>query len=326
MGNASCLPSIKEKNILWIDPNINNEENKKYSEDLKTDLKIKNTFNIDLFKKVSESIDYLKAIKFEETKIIISGRLYSDFIKNFKENILEMYVAPKILVFTSNKKRFIENNEEYKDKENKFYTFGGVESDFKNVRNFIENDSNQNRDIKNLKKYRSDDIQLTFEYIDKLEKLMLPLLFKSLIEIISHEDLEKYTKKLYIEYSKIKIIKKLLGQIVSISNIPREILSRYYARLYTSPSIFHNTLNKNLGKGENNDYISFIKILYEGVKLKSLTLASDKILYRGSLISNKEIKEIQKNILIKLMVYLAQLFFLDHFCLSQKIDKKLNLL
>ena len=325
MGNASCLPSIKEKNILWIDPNINNEENKKYSEDLKTDLKIKNTFNIDLFKKVSESIDYLKAIKFEETKIIISGRLYSDFIKNFKENILEMYVAPKILVFTSNKKRFIENNEEYKDKENKFYTFGGVESDFKNVRNFIENDSNQNRDIENFI-YRSDDIQLTFEYIDKLEKLMLPLLFKSLIEIISHEDLEKYTKKLYIEYSKIKIIKKLLGQIVSISNIPREILSRYYARLYTSPSIFHNTLNKNLGKGENNDYISFIKILYEGVKLKSLTLASDKILYRGSLISNKEIKEIQKNILIKLMVYLAQLFFLDHFCLSQKIDKKLNLL
>ena len=297
MGNASCL-IIKEKiekNILWIDPNINNEENKKYSEDLKTDLKIKNTFNIELFKKVSESIDYLKAIKFEETKIIISGRLYSNFIKNFKENILEMYVAPKILVFTSNKKRFIENNEEYKDKENKFYTFGGVESDFKNVRNFIENDSNQNHDIENFK-YRSDDIQLTFEYIDKLEKLMLPLLFKSLIEIMSHEDLEKYTKKLYIEYSKIKIIKKLLGQIESISNIPREILSRYYTRLYTLPSIFHKNLNKNLGKGENDDYISFVKILYEGVKLKSLTLASDKILYRGSLISDKEIEKIQKNI------------------------------
>jgi hypothetical protein len=37
MGGAICLPANKkgDKNIIWIDPNINNDENKEYSKKLK---------------------------------------------------------------------------------------------------------------------------------------------------------------------------------------------------------------------------------------------------------------------------------------------------
>ena len=45
-------------------------------------------------------------------------------------------------------------------------------------------------------------LQLTFEYIDNKEKLMLPLFFKSLIDDISKDNLDKYTKELYSTYSK----------------------------------------------------------------------------------------------------------------------------
>ena len=33
----------------------------------------------------------MKLTQFEEAKVIINGRLYSEFIQNFKENILDMY-------------------------------------------------------------------------------------------------------------------------------------------------------------------------------------------------------------------------------------------
>ena len=48
----------------------------------------------------------------------------------------------------------------------------------------------------------NDMLQLTFEYIDNKEKLMLPLFFKSLIDDISKDNLDKYTKELYSTYSK----------------------------------------------------------------------------------------------------------------------------
>ena len=40
----------------------------------------------------------------------------------------------------------------------------------------------------------------------------------------------------------------------------------------------------------------YIKVLYEGIKLQSLNIASNNILYRGSRISKKEIKKIKGNL------------------------------
>jgi len=78
-----------------------------------------------------------------------------------------------------------------------------------------------------------------------------------------------------------------------MKNIPIEILSKYYSRLYTADSNFHKNMNQDLGLNKKEKYLSFIKILYEGVKLKSLPLSNDNILYRGSKISNEEINKIK---------------------------------
>ena len=59
-------------------------------------------------------------MEFEETKVIISGRLYIDFVKTFKENLIDMCIAPKIIIFTSNEKRFLDRNKEYPNVDN-FY-------------------------------------------------------------------------------------------------------------------------------------------------------------------------------------------------------------
>ena len=86
--------------IIWIDENIDNEENTKYQKELESiDL-----FNFRFFKEIDIAINHMKYIKFQETKVIISGKLYSEFVNKFKENIIDMCVAPKIIYLQKIKK------------------------------------------------------------------------------------------------------------------------------------------------------------------------------------------------------------------------------
>ena len=270
--------------VLWVDANIDNSENTEYVKELESI----GSLRLKLFKNIEEAIEQLKYLEFQETKVIISGSFYSEFIKSFKENILKMYIAPKIIVFTKNKENFVKENKDYSSNENVFYTFGGIATSFNEIKEFVKE-----KKIKEIKK-QYDDVQLTFERIDKKEKLVLPIFFKTLIDTISNDNMEKYTDELYETYSKErKDLKSLLGSIASMKNIPIEILSRFYSRLYTADSTFHRNINKDLGLNKKEIYLPFIKTLYEGVKLKSLPLSNDKVLYRGSKISNVEINDIK---------------------------------
>ena len=270
--------------VLWVDANIDNSENTEYVKELESI----GSLRLKLFKNIEEAIEQLKYLEFQETKVIISGSFYSEFIKSFKENILKMYIAPKIIVFTKNKENFVKENKDYSSNENVFYTFGGIATSFNEIKEFLKE-----KKIKEIKK-QYDDVQLTFERIDKKEKLVLPIFFKTLIDTISNDNMEKYTDELYETYSKErKDLKSLLGSIASMKNIPIEILSRFYSRLYTADSTFHRNINKDLGLNKKEIYLPFIKTLYEGVKLKSLPLSNDKVLYRGSKISNVEINDIK---------------------------------
>ena len=49
---------------------------------------------------------------------------YIEFIKMLKQNLLDMCVVIKIIIFTSNKEAFIENSREYKNIfDNPYYNF-----------------------------------------------------------------------------------------------------------------------------------------------------------------------------------------------------------
>ena len=89
--------------IIWLDQKVNNEENKKFVKELE-ELGYK---NIKLFQKVNEAIEYMKSIQFEETKIIVNERLFSEFINKFKINIKDICIAPKINIYTNKKEIFL---------------------------------------------------------------------------------------------------------------------------------------------------------------------------------------------------------------------------
>ena len=276
-------------NIIWVDPNIDNEENSIYFKELQS----LSFLNIKCFKNIEEALTQIKKIEFEQTFIILSGRLYVDFIIKFKENLKDIYVIPKIIIFTNNKDKLLNNSKEYHHFINHpFYNLGGIKTSFDEVKAFILNQKKENHKLLNME----DEGQLVFEYIDCKEKLILPILYKALLDsTTSNEKVEKFTQFLYNKYSKnYKTLEELLSQINLINNIPIELLCKYYIRIYTEESNFYVDLNKELRKGQRDMYLPYIKVLYEGIKLKSLLMSSNNLLYRGSKISNEEIKIIKE--------------------------------
>ena len=305
--------------FIWIDPNISNEENSGYVDNIEKN----NNIKLKLFKNINEAICYMKKLEFEETKVIISGRLYIDFVKTFKENLIDMCIAPKIIIFTSNEKRFLDRNKEYPNVDN-FYHLGGIATIEDEIIEFLTNN-----EIKNIKKIDSKNIQetyeskLIFEYIDCKEKLILPLIFQSLIHNNLSENLEKYNNYIYNTYSKdSEEIKQLFEQILPFQNIPVEIISKYYARLYSIDSNFFKDLNRDLRLSKIENHLSYIKTFYEGVKLKSLKLANDKELYRCSKLSIDEINKLLNYLMKKKNNLPGSIVFSKSFLSFSKQKKK----
>ena len=118
--------------IIWVDRNIYNEENLGYVKELE-ELGYK---KLRLFETVNDAFDYMKSILFDDTKIIVSGGLFSEFINTFKANIKDICFIPKIIIFTKNEKRFLGYNQDYEKTENKFYTFGGIATIIDEVKDF----------------------------------------------------------------------------------------------------------------------------------------------------------------------------------------------
>ena len=94
----------------------------------------------------------------------MSGKLYFEFVKSFEDNILDICIVPKIVIFTNNINVFLDYNKEYKDM-NIFYKFGGITSKFDGVKTFLENHnekvSKDKLETKDLND--TDQIRLTFE-------------------------------------------------------------------------------------------------------------------------------------------------------------------
>ena len=295
-------------NVIWIDEALESLENKEYAQKLNSF----GSFETNLFTNVDQAIVNMKLIKFQQTFIIVSGKLYyPEFVEKFKDNIKDMCFAPKILIFTKNKHDFVMTS---RIQNNTFYNFGGVYDRFDDIIEFLRAETQSKLEIK-----KADNVQLTFEYIDNKQKLILPLFFKTLIES-TNKNVDKYTSYLYDEYKENKNVENLLNPIRYISDIPMEILSKYYARLYTAQSDFYNNINKELGQNKVDKYLPFIKTLYEGVKLKSLPLSNDKLLYRGGKISHKEIEDIKKYMKDKIQGLPSSIVFSKSF-LSFSKDK-----
>ena len=275
-------------NNIWIDPTIDSQKN---AAEIKSKL---NSLKIKLFTNINSSINYLKSIKSTKVKVIINHQIYPEFIQKYKENIVDMCFHLTIIIFKKEEEDVKDDNIDYKTDEQIFYEMGGIVSKLEELKKLLEKESNKIQTETKKKNLFDNEVQLTFEFIDSKEQLLLPLSFKSLIEKTSNDNMLQYTNTLFKTYSEETIeIKRLLDSFIYIPKMTVGTLAKYYAKFYSIESGFYRDLNASLRLNKAEKYLPFIKTLYEGVKVKMLPLASDSILYRGQLISKFEIDKIK---------------------------------
>ena len=273
-------------NIIWMDPNIvGDKENQSYLNELKT----KVTDNVVTSKTVKDGINQINNILFEETIIIVSGKLFKEFIDEFKKNINNLCFVPNIIIFTANINQFLyslDDNFRNNIINDNFYNSGGVQTNFSEVLEFAKNPKKNKKVLLS----RDNDGQFSFDYIDTNEKLALPLFYKYLIQFTEHDNKKFYDFMKEKYYEKSDKVKEILDSINT--ELPIELLAKFYIRIYTDEkSRFYSDLNKDLRNNMRDNYLHYIKVLYEGVKLKSLPLAQEDNLFRGSNLTQKELEK-----------------------------------
>ena len=251
--------------IIWVDEKIDGPENKRYLAELgfkenyqnvnnynfnntQVNLKItdeiKSNFQLDIIKanKVDQAIVELKKYKFREIIIITSGKLFIEFVTQFNKNLNDIFVIPKIIIFTS-------KNRTYSIPENipnhKFYFFGGITTNFSELKNFIEL---QQKELDKLpevypskEKKRQYDVKFLFSHIGNVNDLIYTF-FQSMGLIISEikYDNNYFINNILNEYKNEAVYYSLLNYIKNIPDIPSELLAKYYPNPQSPiPTIFN---------------------------------------------------------------------------------------
>ena len=308
---VSAIGNMNNIRVIWFDETINNEENQKFFKKLNSEFKYINGFQSldEGFKHFYKSI-IENENEFTIIFVIVSGRLFGEYIKKFKNNINKIINIPYTYIFTSDSyKKLLLNQKEDKyhilsydtmiTVNDGFYNPGGVYDDFDELFNDLKKNMKKNKlDIK-IKPRIKDKINyegvLTFEYLEREEDLLAPPLYK---EIITNEDItEEHCKNFHKHILSFNNgeLNKLIKYLDFFKYVPLDILSKYWARFYTIESDFYKILNNNLMKSKLSfNYKTFIKVLYKGVEVSSLKSYEGKFLYRGSTINKNELEKIKK--------------------------------
>ena len=149
--------------------------------------------------------------------------------------------------------------------------------------------SDKNNDTK------SDEDEIgkeVFEKIEKSEELIFPTYYIELIEPITKEEISDFNQYLLNNYTK-KEMTELISQLGTNQNMPYEIIYKYWIRAYTLQTDFYDTVKKKLQQKNGKLLVPYIKMMYEGIKNGTFKSVSDKELYRGAKISNKEIEKLK---------------------------------
>ena len=302
--------------IIWLDKEVNNEENKKYQQ---------------FFTKNEQQIDFLSCTEtknciynlnkindFKKTFVIISGSLLIDFCKKFEksekdklqkkdsknEEINEITVVPDILIFTSSK-RFISIKEFILTNNFPLLDCNSIFFEFEPIKQKIEESLSYKFDKKETEKLNTQNEDIfCFEHIKDQKDLILPLHFQDFIEYPNKNEITKFNQFLLDQFSDEELY-KLIQQLFLKAVIPCQILVKYYLRAYTLQSAFYSQMNKSLQKYLVEDYQlvknyeTYIKVVYHGLLSKYIPFKIDCKLFRGTRIKKKELDFIKNALKLK---------------------------
>jgi hypothetical protein len=324
------LPKFDEnrKQILWIDQNVNNKENRQTLEYFKNEFK--DGYNIITLESVSAAFKLLEILKkvfeFRLFYVIVSGRLAEEFFNNYAEKVIDMNILSATIIYCFNDS-YHKTKNYYKDS---FLNPGGIVSCPEEVVKYIKKVENNPMNIQINPKFNESDKEsygYIFDYAKDLSEIVLPLIISHFIKsyLISKKDLEEMENNFVSIFGK-EILDYINPQKEKKINIPFHILAKFYIRLYTSENIrFYPRMNKDLSNKKFDLYRTYIFLLYNGIHKKTLKNYSSGKLYRGSSLLKSEYLSIKNYLEEKKKNKTnttAVLYYLKNFASFSKEEKK----
>ena len=281
------------KDLIWIDKNIDNNENQGYIKIMKEQYKI----NCVQFKEPESAFQYMmNSLKFKVIALMVSGSFFSTYIKAFENYKNKLTTIPLTIIFTSSVLKLKDYCECKEKIEDPFYNPGGVHDTFSPVENYIKQlmkteipkiPSNSKDNPTNYEKCYS------FEYIKNSSQLIYPYLYNDIIsnKEITDNEIYKFNYLLVEKFG--NQMSDLIEPLTICKKIPPEILSKFYVYAYSLETPFYRNLNWDLMMLNGDNYYPFIKILYKGMGdycFKDLSVR----LYRGARMSEDELNKMME--------------------------------
>lgn len=286
MGN-----SANDTYIIWIDKNVNRDKNKEYQKTIES----YNNIELKCFEEVEKGIEYIKQIKFQKTIIITSGRLYPKFYYSLKSCEHELYIIPKIIIFTGNAIKFYSQIDKSLPIDDSFYNIGKVVDNIEEVKKFIETSiNNYNCEFEENEENRIKNENLIFRTISNENELILPIFYSKYLINTTEEQIYNFNNEVSKMKDNDEIIQFLFSQLVEAKKIPINILIKFWLRAYSTNGSFNEIINEKLLKKEYNDYLPFIQKLYEEAN-KCLYESKSEKLYKGIIIEEGKLDTFLKD-------------------------------
>ena len=296
MGIKNCKGFKYKTVIAWIDFNVNSTENKIYRE--QKIIKEFENYQYFLFDNINDGINFLKKLRYNPTYIILSVRLFFDFITKYKEIMNELYIIPKILVFTGNKAN-LKNYDKSNYLDHKFYNAGKVNDSIIEIIQYFKNEIEYYNNLS----IEEENLPLKLNYFEFGKN-------KKQFPEITNEDIDNLNKYLYLKSKFSTNLERLFIQLIGISEIPIQMLIKYYIQaLNIKTQIFKSFNNEK-------NYYTFIKIFQDAISnnyIQKDISNLNNIIYCSCLLNNTEIdsliqhKQNKDNIiyLIKLLIFIS---------------------
>ncbi len=276
--------------LVWLDPNVNDKYNKS-NQDM-----IKKVGNIELITctKVSECITKILEIKCKKTIIMVSAKLAKSLFNKINDNIDKLSIIPRIIIFTG--KQTMESIKK-NPKEFEKYPFFKKDLVITQLGVLI---TELKKEIKYEPKIGMKTINFSkcfqFDIVNSIDDLVIPIKFSNAIKKPSNQEINHFNKFLLDNFSSNPHIKYLIEQTIQYTNIPFEIIVKYWLRVYSMDSQFIKEMNNSLSKKDSNSnmYNIFVRCIFSALKEKIIKPLNNKTLYIGTKISKEEIDSIQK--------------------------------
>ena len=319
-----------EKNIVWIDANVYNDENKETLIQLKSKL---NNFKFFIFTSVESAFSLIKSdsnFHFNLFYVIVSGRLAEIFFNEYNKTSLNYPIIAATIVYCY-KQTYHEQKPYYLDP---FLNPGKIVSSYDKIIDYIQLDEcNWKNNMGIIQKAyipKNDNFGNTFEYADSFSKIAYPvylqkILNSSLIKKCDIKNLQHFLMTYFSQYK--NLIKPSQEKNI---DIPYHILAKFYLNLYSGENPqFYKFMNRDLTNKNFDTYKTFIFLMYNALNKKTIKNYNG-LLYRGAVLNIEEFRQLEnvykkaksdKNSSNKINI---PLYISQTFLSFSKLEKKAN--